>query len=61
MGYYLTKINIIERIIAGIAAICMIFPTFNAKFIGIMLIIFIFIYQKYKRKNIEKQLLEAKT
>jgi len=60
MGYYLTKINIIERIIAGIAAICMIFPAINTNIIGIILIIFIFTYQKYKRRNIEKQLLKAK-
>ena len=61
MGYYLTKINIIERMIAGIAAICMIFPIFKVNLMGIILIFIIFIYQKYKRKNIEKQLLEAKT
>jgi len=58
MGYYLTRLNVVERLISGTAAICMVVSDFKINLIGIVLIIIVHIYQNFKRKNEEKQLLE---
>ena len=58
MGYYLTRLNVVERLILGTAAICMVVSDFKINLIGIVLIVIVHIYQNLKRKNEEKQLLE---
>jgi len=60
MGYYLTRFNVIERLILGTAAICMVVSDFKINLVGIVLIVIVYIYQNFKRKNEEKQLLEDK-
>jgi len=60
MGYFLTRVNIIERIFMAIAAILLIFPDFKLGVIGILIVIFVYLYQKFRRREEAKQSLEAK-
>jgi TRAP transporter 4TM/12TM fusion protein len=53
MGYYLTKVNYIERVTIGIAAICLIIPNIRFAVFGIILFISIYIHQNFKRKKEE--------
>lgn len=50
MGYFLTKVNYLERIMMGIAAICLIISNFKLEIIGIVLFVLVYIYQNIKRK-----------
>ena len=51
MGYFLTRINLLERIILIIAAILLIFPNFKISLGGIVLLILVYFYQRIKRRE----------
>jgi TRAP transporter 4TM/12TM fusion protein len=60
MGYFLTRVNIIERIFMAIAAILLIFPDFRLGVIGMIIVIIVYLYQKFRRREEVKQSLEVK-
>jgi len=60
MGYFLTRVNFLERIVLAITAILLILPDFKLGIIGIIFIVLVYFYQSFKRRNEEKQFLEAK-
>jgi TRAP transporter 4TM/12TM fusion protein len=60
MGYFLTRVNIIERIFMAIAAILLIFPDVRLGVIGMIIVIIVYLYQKFRRREEVKQSLEVK-
>lgn len=59
MGYFLTQINFIERITLITAALLLIFPDFKLSIIGIILLIVIYFYQRFKLREKVKQISEV--
>lgn len=59
MGYFLTRINLLERIILIIAAILLIFPDFILSLAGIILLILIYFFQRFKRRGEVRQFSEV--
>lgn len=59
MGYFLTRVNYLERIAIGIAAICLIIPNIRFEIIGTLLFLSVYIFQNMKRKNENHEFVEA--
>ncbi len=60
MGYFLTRINFMERILLMIASILLIFPNFKISLIGVIILISVYFYQKFKKREEIRQFSESK-
>jgi TRAP transporter 4TM/12TM fusion protein len=60
MGYFLTRVNFLERILMFVAAILLIFPDFKISILGMIIVIFVYLYQRFRIRGEEKKLLEEK-
>lgn len=60
MGYFLTRINFLERILLIVSAILLIFPNFKLSLIGIIILALVYFYQGFKRRKGITQISEAK-
>lgn len=60
MGYFLTRINFLERILLMIAGILLIFPNFKISLIGVIILISVYFYQRFKKREEIRQFSESK-
>lgn len=60
MGYFLTRINLLEKIILIIAGILLIFPDFKLSLGGVIILILIYLYQRFKRREEARKISEVK-